>query len=385
MPLIVIVLAASIVVAADRHVPAAEVERGIVPRGEWPTPGSVPLPPKPPPGLGIDVGKIPWTESNIATLRAANMADVRRFLSGLPMDNRQRIMPSENVDEFSWVDLAGTGKYALVMVQMPAVCHVCNSVLLVCQQSEVGRIHTQVLPGTYPLTRAIRDLNGDGKKELIIPRPALHPDSESFGAVAEIDWPRVYRLENGKYAEASSEFPNYYYAEVLPPIENAISQARYRVANGPIGAQANPTWLRYMHHKVAGLTMERDKILRMIGRDPDAGLQQAREWMNSPDAALVQGAITVLRDMRGHASDLRAATDRLKEEGCDFNAFGSSALRGDKAEGDWLVYANAKNGLSFRYPPSMRVEEKDPASFGFDSPPEAVVDVLGPGAVLRFI
>lgn len=46
---------------------------------------------------------------------------------------------------------------------------------------------------------------------------------------------------------------------------------------------------------------------------------------------------------------------------------------------------NAENGLSFRYPPSMRVEEKDPATFHFDYPPQVIVDVLGPGAILRFI
>jgi hypothetical protein len=130
--------------------------------------------------------------------------------------------------------------------------------------------------------------------------------------------------------------------------------------------------------------MERDKILRIIDRDPDAGLKQAREWMNSPDAALVQDAITVFRDIGGHESDLRAATDRLKEESCDVNAFGPSALRGDRAEADWLTYRNAKNGLSFRYPPSTRVEERDPASFHFDYPPEAIVDVVGPGMILRF-
>lgn len=81
-----------------------------------------------------------------------------------------------------------------------------------------------------------------------------------------------------------------------------------------------------MRHKIAGLTMERDKILRMIGRDPDAGLQQAREWMKSPDAALVEDAITVFRDIGGHESDLRAATDTMEKEGCDVNGLGPSAL-----------------------------------------------------------
>jgi len=52
-----------------------------------------------------------------------------------------------------------------------------------------------------------------------------------------------------------------------------------------------------------------------------------------------------------------------------------SALRGDAAEGDWLVYRNAKTGLSFRYPPSMRIEERDPTKFGFEDIPDAIVDL----------
>ena len=74
---------------------------------------------------------------------------------------------------------------------------------------------------------------------------------------------------------------------------------------------------------------------------------------------------------------------------CTQNSFDASALRADAVEGDWRTYRNAKNGLSFRYPPSMRVEERDPLPFHFDSPPELIVDLLGDGTnrnvtVLRF-
>jgi len=69
----------------------------------------------------------------------------------------------------------------------------------------------------------------------------------------------------------------------------------------------------------------------------------------------------------------------------------SSALRGDAAKDDWRVHRNAKSGLRFRYPPSMRVEERDPATFGLDEVPDAIVDLRGDGEhgrdfiVLRFI
>jgi hypothetical protein len=183
--------------------------------------------------------------------------------------------------------------------------------LVIYQQDARGKIRWQQFEGAGLLRTTIRDVNGDGKQELIIPSP-IDPMIESYGPVREIIWPHVYRLENGKYVETSSEFASYYDAEVLPPIEHAISWSRLRIANGPIGAKADPRWLRYMHHEVAGLTMERDKILRVIGRDPDAGFEQTREWMSSPDPVLVQDALTVLTDIGGHEADLSAAKAALK-------------------------------------------------------------------------
>ena len=60
---------------------------------------------------------------------------------------------------------------------------------------------------------------------------------------------------------------------------------------------------------------------------------------------------------------------------CAETNFDPSALRGNAAEGDWLVYRNPKNWLSFRYPPSMRVEERDPVPFHFDNVPDVIVDL----------
>ena len=59
------------------------------------------------------------------------------------------------------------------------------------------------------------------------------------------------------------------------------------------------------------MIMERDKILRVLGRDPEAGLADAREWMKSSDPELVEDAVVVLRDMGGHEQDLSAAKGAL--------------------------------------------------------------------------
>lgn len=76
---------------------------------------------------------------------------------------------------------------------------------------------------------------------------------------------------------------------------------------------------------------------------------------------------------------------------CSPQNLSASALRGDAAQGDWLSYRNEKNGLSFRYPRSMRIKELDPASFHLDVVPDLIVDLQSDDVnnrnitVMRFI
>jgi hypothetical protein len=114
----------------------------------------------------------------------------------------------------------------------------CCSSLVIYQQDANEKLSSQQFKGPGPLRLTIRDVNGDGKQELILPPPLPDPGVESFGGVREIIWPHVYRLDNRRYIEASNEFASYYEAQVLPPIEQAISSARERIAYGPIGMRS---------------------------------------------------------------------------------------------------------------------------------------------------
>jgi hypothetical protein len=186
--------------------------------------------------LCADIAKIPWTESNVETLRAFDKAAIVRFVNALGGADTDILVPAYTIREFSWIDLAGDGRYALALFELPGTC--CSG-LVIYQQDARGKIRWQQFEGAGLLRTTIRDVNGDGKQELIIPSP-VDPMIESYGPVREIIWPHVYRLENGKYVEASSDSANYYDTEVLPPIEHAISWSRLRIANGPIGAKADP-------------------------------------------------------------------------------------------------------------------------------------------------
>lgn len=149
-------------------------------------------------------------------------------------------------------------------------------------------------PGAGDLKKTVRDLNGDGKDELIL---YSYLDSDGYrGAQPTPMWPKVYRLQNGKYIEANVDFPDFYTDEVLPQVDKEISNAQRLWPPGSPGEAG-----------VAVLEMQRDKILRMLGRNPTAGLEQARGRANSQNLQLVENAIVVFRDMGGHEEDVHAA------------------------------------------------------------------------------
>ena len=87
-------------------------------------------------------------------------------------------------------------------------------------------------------------------------------------------------------------------------------------ASAPAGiGPDDDSWNRPARY-LAALIMTRDKILRVLGRDPTAGLAQAREWTASPDPVLVDDAVSVFMDIGGHDQDVaaaRLARDRASE------------------------------------------------------------------------
>jgi DNA-directed RNA polymerase specialized sigma subunit len=113
-------------------------------------------------------------------------------------------------------------------------------------------------------------------------------------------WPAVYRLKNGKYVEASRDFPSFYISEVLPQLNQQIHEAEARISREP-----------FQQETVAVLEMEKNKILRVLGRDSSAGLQQAYEWMYSDDTQVLQCAIATFADIGGHETELRIARQAL--------------------------------------------------------------------------
>ncbi len=245
--------------------------------------------------LAGDFSKVPWTEANIETLRTLNKTAIAALVADLPSANSSVLRPvAADIGEFLWADLEGNGTYQLLMTLDVNSRHFYNSLVVYTRDSS-GRLASQDIRGwaIRNLSKVIKDINGNGKDELIIPSQLA---SDTYrGAAGMAIWPAVYRQKDGQYVEASREFPSFYESQILPKLEKKIAEVRENTGKG-LATQ----------HDLAVAIMARDKVLRVIGRDPSAGEQDAREWMASEDPELRCDAAAVLGDMGGHDDDLRA-------------------------------------------------------------------------------
>jgi len=235
------------------------------------------------------IAMLDWNRSNLKTLRSLDKAALAQFLNGWPENDLNQITPAQ-IEDFGWFDLAGDGKYERARTGSSRCCGFLN----IYWQEAPGKFRYLSYRGaSEDLKDTIRDLNGDGKKELVL--HAYVGSATDWGASPTPTYPEVYRLENGKYVEASRDFPNFYDDDVLPEVEKEIAKSQ----NGSLPLHAVQI-------------MERDKILRMLGRDPTAGLEQARVWATSSDPDQIDDASIVFRDIGGHEDEARAADAALK-------------------------------------------------------------------------
>jgi hypothetical protein len=257
---------------------------------------------------------VPWTASNVAELQALDRTAIEQFVNRVAGDDVQHA----TVGEFAWTDLAGDGRYELV-VTADTTGRSFFDRLDVYRRDARGDVQVQSILGVgiRELATVIRDLDGDGKKELIVPS-RLESQGPGGPLNPTVVWPKVYRLRNAQYVDASRDFPTFYDEEIIPGVDASIEQARRKVADQrepALPPAGDPHFVqreaeaRLPQRQLAAQVMTRDKILRVLGRDPSAGLDAAREWTKSADPYVVANAVVVLRDMGGHKDELRAAEE----------------------------------------------------------------------------
>jgi hypothetical protein len=236
--------------------------------------------------FAADIGNLAWNQSNVDTLLSFDRAAILKFINRDDEGTPSAMKPQE-LWEFGWYDLAGDGNYELVVRSSSGPCCVW---LGIYSQDAALHVNDQNLRNAGPLKDTVRDLNGDGKKELILWQELLHPGGW-IPAMQTPEWPAVYRLKGGKYVEDSRDFPNYYDREVLPQLDKQIANLKQKAAANP-SAPGFPASL-------AIAQMEKYKILRVLGRNPAAGLRHAYRWMKSDDPTQMQCAMAIFQDIGG--------------------------------------------------------------------------------------
>jgi hypothetical protein len=190
------------------------------------------------------------------------------------------------------------------------------------RRSSSGKISVETIDGdgislggdeSLSVPNLLQDLDGDGKDELVAPQEWGSP--MALAAVISI---KVYRLSDGRYVEASRDFPKFYEEQLLPKLESEIAQIKRNPSSAdglepPAFAKLSEAnlWEKNPERKLALFEMDRDKILRTIGRDPKAGEEQAREWVRNGDEILIGYAMSVFQDM-GDEPDFQAAKSAWK-------------------------------------------------------------------------
>ena len=256
--------------------------------------------------LAAGITDIPWNETNIERLRTFDDAAVSSFVNHAQSGWATDIVPAR-VGEFSWADLSGDRHYHLVVTVDFSGRGFLNT-LMIYTRDPSGNATSQEIKGweIRDLGKVVRDLDGDGRDELVIPTILVE-----YSTAATYTWPVVYRFENGQYKEASRDFPGFYDGEVLPKLERDIAQTRRKAAEATVAESPTEQQKNFLH-ELAISVMERNQILRAIGRDPTAGLQDAREWMTSDDQYLLQDAAATFQSIGGHEEEMRAASNALQ-------------------------------------------------------------------------
>ena len=268
-----------------------------------------------------NIEDISWDESHIKQLRAAGKHAVFRFFDHQKDPENDMEWNESSISwDYAWYP-AGGGKYELAMHSQsgPDIGY-----LTIYWQDAPGKIRSQDFGSAAEASNEwywnehgsdIVDVNGDGVPEVIdLDHIDYHPPPQRMKFIPGGMWPRVFRLQGGKYVEASRDFPTFYDKTILPMINKATAKAQQDIKQvaaqkakpGP-NFDPNDDYWQLPTRTLAALIMCRGKILRALGRDPNAGLAQAREWMTSPDPVMVDNARVVFQDIGGHDEEVRAA------------------------------------------------------------------------------
>jgi hypothetical protein len=102
----------------------------------------------------------------------------------------------------------------------------------------------------------------------------------------QAQWTSVFRWDGAKYVTADSSFPTFY-KQRLSTLNAEIDQAKV----GPNSSAPN------FELDMSCDYMDRDRVERLLGIDPTAGLDWALTWASSAEPRLRERAVIVLSEI----------------------------------------------------------------------------------------
>ncbi len=194
------------------------------------------------------------------------------------------------VGALKWADVDADGVYELLVTMDYSGRVFYNNLYIVKQLEGAYRrqwifiTSTETFKESLGASTAIYDLDHDGMLELILPIRIGAYRGASLTPV----WTSIFKWEKYGYVEADERFKGFY-EERLPRIEKTIvelSRGKSEEAQD-LDELLTATWVI------------RDKIVRLLGRDPQAGLLRAIRWTKSANWVVRENAVVVFSEIPG--------------------------------------------------------------------------------------
>lgn len=188
-----------------------------------------------------------------------------------------------SIGDFKFVDLLGDGNIQLLATADYSGRELFNTLLIVRRNGAVFSIQKIPTLGMDNLSGVAADLNGDGKLELLIPKPFTPYLGGSF---PQVKWVAIYTSSGSIFTESSMSFATYYVSSILPKLQQALDAAK--LTNDPVLA--------------ARAQLEFDKAVRVSTAGSEVGIATAQVLSSNTDPNLRIWAADVLADIRSPAA-----------------------------------------------------------------------------------